>query len=38
MEEGRSAFKILTGIPTGKIPIEGLGIGERTTLEWNLKK
>ena len=21
MEEGRSAFKILTGIPTGKIPL-----------------
>ena len=35
MEEGRSAFKILTGIPTGKRP---LGIGERTILEWTLRK
>ena len=29
MEEGRSAFKILTGKPTD--------IDERTILEWNLK-
>jgi len=28
MEEGRSAFKILTGKPTGK----------RTILEWTLKR
>ena len=24
IEEGRSAFKMLTGKPTGKIPLEGL--------------
>jgi hypothetical protein len=32
MEEGRSALKILTGTPTGKIPLC------RTILEWILKK
>ena len=32
MEEGRSAFKILTGKPTG-----GLGVDGRTILEWTLK-
>ena len=31
MEEGRSAFKILTGKPTGKRPLG------RTILEWTLK-
>ena len=38
MEEGRSAFKILTGTRTGKRPREGLGVDERTILEWILKK
>ena len=32
MEEGRSAFKILTGTPAGKRPLE------RTILEWILKR
>ena len=32
MEKSRSAFKILTGKPTG------LGIDGRTILEWTLKK
>ena len=32
MEEGRNAFKILTGKPTG------LGVDGRTILEWILKK
>ena len=32
MEEGRSAFKILTGKPTGKRPLG------RTILEWTLKR
>ena len=32
IEEGRSAFKILRSIPTGKRPLG------RTTLEWILKK
>ena len=32
MEEDRSAFKILTGKPTGKRPLGG------TILEWTLKK
>jgi hypothetical protein len=35
MEEGRSAFKILSGKPTGK---RGLGADGRTILEWILKK
>ena len=35
MEEGRSAFKILTGKPTGKRP---LGVDGRTILEWTLKR
>ena len=30
MEEGRSAFKILTGKPTGKRPLGGLGVDGRT--------
>ena len=34
MEENRSAFKILTGIPAGK----NLGVDGRTILEWILKK
>ena len=34
MEEGRSAFKILTGTPAGK----GLGLDGRTILEWILNK
>ena len=33
MEEGRSAFKILTGKPTGKRPLGGLGVDGRTILE-----
>ena len=33
MEEGRSAFKILTGTPTGKRPLESLGVDGRTILE-----
>jgi hypothetical protein len=37
MEEGGSAFKILTGKPTGKRPL-GLGVDGRTILEWTLKK
>ena len=38
MEEGRSAFKILTGKPTGNRPLGGLGVDGRTILEWILKK
>ena len=34
MEEGRSAFSILTGKPTGK----SLGVDGRTILKWTLKK
>ena len=34
MEEDRSAFKILTDKTTGKRPLEGLDIDERTLLEW----
>ena len=37
-QEGRSAFKILTGKPTGKIPWGGLGVDGRTTLEFTLKR
>ena len=40
-EEGRSAFKILTGKPTGKKPLGGgggLGVDGRTILEWTLKR
>ena len=33
MEEGMSAFKILTGTPTG-----GLGVDGRTMFEWILNK
>ena len=38
MEEGRCAFKILTGAPTGKRPFGSLGVDIRTILEWILKK
>ena len=38
MEEGRGAFKILTGKPTGKRPLVGLGVDGRTILEWTLKR
>ena len=39
MEEGRTAFKILTNKPTGKrLFLEDLGVDGRTMLEWNLKK
>ena len=38
MEEGRSAFKILTSKPTGKRPLGGLGVDGRTILEWTLKR
>ena len=38
MEECRSVLKILTGKPTGKRPLGGLGIDGRTILEWILKK
>jgi hypothetical protein len=33
MEEGGSAFKILTGKPTGKRPLWGLGVDGGTILE-----
>ena len=36
MEEGRSAFKILTGKPTGNRLLENLGVDGRTILEWIL--
>ena len=36
MEEGRSAFKILTGKPTGLWG--GLGVDGRTIVEWTLKR
>jgi hypothetical protein len=32
MEEGRSSFKTLTSKPTGKRPLEGLGVGGKTIL------
>ena len=38
MEEGRRVFKVLTGTPTGKRFLEGLGVDERTILECILKK
>ena len=38
MEEGRSAFKILIGKPTGKRPLGSLGVDGRTILEWTLKR
>ena len=36
--EESSAFKILTGKPTGKRPLEGLVVDGRKILEWNLKR
>ena len=36
IEESRSAFKILTGTPTGNRPLGCLGV-DRTILEWILK-
>ena len=38
MEEGRSAFKILTGKPTGKRPLGRPSVDWRTILEWTLKR
>ena len=38
MEEGRSAFKSLTGKPTGKRPLGRLGVNGRAILEWISKK
>ena len=38
MEEGRSGLEILTGKPTGKRLLGGLGVHGRTILEWTLKK
>ena len=38
MEEGRSPFKMLTGKPTGKIPLGRPRRDGRTILEWILKK
>ena len=38
MKEDRRAFKILTGKPTGKRPLEGLAVDEKTILELILKK
>jgi hypothetical protein len=38
MEEGRISFKILTGKPTEKRPLQGRGVDGRTILEWTLKK
>ena len=38
MEEVRSAFKILTGTPTGKRSLGRPSVDRRTTLEWTLKK
>ena len=35
VEEGRSAFKILTGKPIGKIVLGRLGVDVRT-IKWNL--
>ena len=37
MEDGSSAFKILTGKPTGKRPLERPRRRWRTILEWTLK-
>ena len=38
MEEGRSAFKILTGTPAGKRYLEALSVDEKAILEWILNK
>ena len=38
MEEGRSAFKILTGKPTGKRPLGRPRRRWEAILEWSLKR
>ena len=38
IEEGKVAFKILTGKPTGTRHLGGPGVDGRTILEWTLKK
>ena len=38
MEEGTSAFKILTDKPTGKKPLGVLGVDGKTILECTLKR
>ena len=38
MEEGRSAFKILTGKPTGKIPLEMPRRRREDNIRMNLKE
>ena len=38
VHQGTDAFKILSGIPTGKRPLGDLGIDGRTILEWTLKR
>ena len=38
MEEGMSAFKMLTGKPTERDLWGGLGVDGRTILEWTLKR
>ena len=38
IEEGRSAFKISTGTPAGKIPLGRRRLDGSTVLEWVLKK
>jgi hypothetical protein len=38
MEEGKSALKILTGMPTRNRPLKGLGEDWWAILEWVLKK
>ena len=38
MEEDRSAFKILIGKPTGRIPLGWPRRNGRTLLEWTIKK
>ena len=38
MEEGRNAFKILTGAPAGKRPLGRPRLDRKTILEWILKK
>ena len=37
-EEGRSAFKILTGKPTGKRPLGRPRLDGRTILKWTLRR
>ena len=38
MEEGRSTFKVLTGTPTGKKPLERPRRRWKTVFEWISKK